>query len=92
MPFKPFKARFGARRRTAARRTVKRYGEQSKCRFCRMKIKNLDYKDVPTLLKLITAQGKLFSRKRSGNCTRHQHSAKRAIKYARHLALVPYVG
>jgi small subunit ribosomal protein S18 len=80
------------RRRTAARRVFKRYGEQTKCRFCRMKIKNLDYKDVPTLLKLITAQGKLFSRKRSGNCTRHQHSAKRAIKYARYLSLVPSVG
>jgi small subunit ribosomal protein S18 len=96
MPFKPFRSfkssKTGIRRRSAARRAVKRYGEQTKCRFCRMRIQSLDYKDIPTLMKLITAQGKLFSRKRSGNCTEHQHSAKRAIKYARYLALVPYVG
>jgi len=87
-----FKSKFRPRRRGAARRTFKRFGEQTKCRFCRMKIKSLDYKDVATLMKLVTAQGKLFSRKRSGNCTKHQKSAKRAIKYARYLSLIPYVG
>jgi small subunit ribosomal protein S18 len=87
-----FKTKFRPRRRGPARRQFKRFGEQTKCRFCRMKIKSLDYKDVATLMKLITAQGKLFSRKRSGNCTTHQHSAKRAVKYARLLSLIPYVG
>lgn len=90
MPASSSKSR--AKKRLLARRLLRRYGEQTKCRFCRMRIKSLDYKDVATLSKLLTAQGKLFSRKRSGNCTRHQHSAKRAIKYARFLALVPYVG
>ncbi len=42
--------------------------------------------------KLLTPQGKQFSRKRSGNCARHQRSANRAIKRARFLALLPYVG
>jgi len=64
----------------------------SKCRFCRAKIDQVDYKDVATLNKLTTPQGKMFSRKRAGNCAKHQRSFKRAIKQARYLGLLPYVG
>lgn len=66
--------------------------EKSRCRFCRESIDEIDYKDVQTLQKLCTAQGKLFSRKRSGNCAYHQRKAKCAIKKARYMALMPYVG
>jgi small subunit ribosomal protein S18 len=52
----------------------------------------VDYKDVRTLQRLSTPQGKLFSRKRSGTCATHQRQVKRAIKRARFLALLPYVG
>jgi len=52
----------------------------------------VDYKEVAAIGKLTTMQGKLFSRKRSGNCARHQRSCKRAIKRARYLALLPFVG
>ena len=38
------------------------------------------------------AQGKLFSRKRSGNCAAFQRAVKDAIKRARYMALMPYVG
>jgi len=68
-----------------------RYREQTKCRFCRDKVREIDYKNVAALQKLTTQQGKMFSRKRSGNCARHQRSARRAIKRARFLALLPYV-
>jgi len=68
-----------------------RYREQSKCRFCRDKVREIDYKDVHVLQKLTTQQGKMFSRKRSGNCARHQRSARRAIKRSRYLGLLPYV-
>jgi small subunit ribosomal protein S18 len=70
----------------------KAFREQNKCRFCRDKVKEIDYKDLPTLLKLSTEQGKLFSRKRSGNCAKHQRSSRRAIKLARYMALMPYTG
>jgi len=73
------------------RRRRKRFQEQAKCRFCRGKIQEVDYKDIAVLSKLTTQQGKIFSRKRSGNCAKHQRSAKRAIKRARFLALMPYV-
>ncbi len=69
-----------------------RFYEQAKCRFCREKVSEVDYKDIAALSKLTTQQGKLFSRKRSGNCARHQRSCMRAVKRARFLALLPYVG
>ena len=72
-------------------RRKSRFREQAKCRFCREKTSEVDYKDVATLSKLTTQQGKLFSRKRSGNCARHQRSSKRALKRARFLALAPYL-
>ncbi|RPI59968.1 MAG: 30S ribosomal protein S18 [Planctomycetaceae bacterium] len=68
-----------------------RFHEQAKCRYCREKIPEVDYKDIPGLAKLTTQQGKMFSRKRSGNCANHQRSFKRAIKRARFMALMPYV-
>lgn len=74
------------------RKKKARVHEQAKCRFCREKIAEVDYKDIPTLTKLTTQQGKLFSRKRSGNCAHHQRSSRTAIKRARFMALIPYVG
>jgi len=81
-----------ARSRLQKRKRKPRFREQAKCRFCRDKTAEVDYKDVATLSKLTTTQGKLFSRKRSGNCARHQRSSMRAIKRARYMALIPYVG
>jgi len=66
--------------------------QANKCRFCRAKVENVDYKDIGTLKKLITPQGKMFSRKRAGNCAYHQRAVKQAVKRARFLALLPYVG
>ena len=62
----------------------------SKCRFCR-DLLPVDYKDVETLSKLTSAQGKILTRKRTGNCAKHQRAIKRAIKRARFIALMPYV-
>jgi len=83
--------KLNAPKRGPKRKRRKRFQEQAKCRFCREKIAEVDYKDVASLNKLTTQQGKIFSRKRSGNCARHQRSTKRAIKRARFLALIPYV-
>lgn len=64
--------------------------EQTQCRFCRESISYVDYKDVDTLQKLLTNRGKIFSRKRSGNCAKCQRKVQRAIKRARFMALLPY--
>ncbi|MEZ6229260.1 MAG: 30S ribosomal protein S18 [Candidatus Brocadiaceae bacterium] len=71
--------------------TKRRLNKTSKCRFCRMGTEEVDYKDIQNLQKLATTRGKLFSRKRSGNCARHQRSVKISIKRARFMALLPYV-
>jgi small subunit ribosomal protein S18 len=64
--------------------------DQTQCRFCRGSIKYIDYKDIDTLQKLLTNRGKIYSRKRSGNCAGCQRKAKAAIKRARFMALLPY--
>jgi len=74
------------------KRKYRRPREKSRCRFCREDAGPIDYKDIGVLQKLCTSQGKLFSRKRSGNCARCQRMARVAIKRARFLALMPYVG
>lgn len=62
-----------------------------RCRFCREGIDIVDYKDVERLSKLMTGQGRMFSRKRSGNCAHHQRLFKKALKRARSMAMLPYV-
>jgi small subunit ribosomal protein S18 len=74
----------------AKQRTVYKAG--TKCRFCRDKVREIDYKDSGSIQKLVTGQGKMFSRKRSGNCAYHQRSARRAVKRARFMSLLPFVG
>ena len=69
-----------------------KFRKDNRCRFCRDKVNDVDYKDVMTLLKLCTGQGKLYSRKRSGNCAYHQRRMQDAVKRARFLGLLPYVG
>jgi small subunit ribosomal protein S18 len=64
--------------------------DQTQCRFCRGGIRYIDYKDIDTLQKLLTNRGKIYSRKRSGNCAGCQRKAKAAIKRARFMALLPY--
>jgi small subunit ribosomal protein S18 len=82
-------------RRAMVRKKLGR-GRKNRCRFCTKdgcpRPAFVDYKDVQTLKKLCTSQGKLFSRKRSGNCAAFQRAVKDAIKRARFMALMPYVG
>jgi small subunit ribosomal protein S18 len=62
-----------------------------KCRFTRSQVDEVDYKDIATLQKLVSAQGKIYSRKRTGTQSRFQRKVKLAVKRARYLALLPYV-
>lgn len=62
------------------------------CSFCTNRIANVGYKDVDLLLKFVTPYGKMFGRKKTGSCSRHQKEFTEAVKRARYLALIPYVG
>jgi len=69
-----------------------KFSDKGRCRFCRNKVKGIDFKDIDNLKRLCTTQGKMFSRKRSGNCARHQRQAMVAVKRARYMSLLPYTG
>jgi small subunit ribosomal protein S18 len=79
-------------KRDDRKKKYSKFRKDNRCRFCRDKVANVDYKDLPVLFKLCTGQGKLYSRKRSGNCAYHQRSAQIAVKRARYMAMMPYVG
>ena len=50
----------------------------------------IDYKDLETLSKALSPQGKILSRKRTGADAKLQHKLRRAILKARYMALLPY--
>jgi small subunit ribosomal protein S18 len=62
------------------------------CQYCRDKVEFVDYKDIAALRKFISDRGKIRSRRITGACRRHQNQIARAVKRARELALLPYVG
>jgi len=51
-----------------------------------------DYKDYERLRRFISSQGKILPRRRSGLSAKNQRLVARAIKRARHLALLPMPG
>jgi len=61
------------------------------CSFCKEKVDEVDYRDVPTLRRFVSERGKIKSRRISGACRRHQRQVAVAIKRAREMALLPYV-
>lgn len=63
-----------------------------RCRFSRLGVEFIDWKDTATLQRLCTGQGKLLSRKRSGNNAKFQRMLGRAVRRARYMGLMPYVG
>jgi small subunit ribosomal protein S18 len=52
----------------------------------------VDYKDLELLGKLVNRQAKIIGRRKSGCTAASQHAVTRAIKRARFMALLPYVG
>ena len=60
------------------------------CGFCADKTVP-DYKDIALLNKYVTDRGKILSRSRTGICSKHQRTVTRAVKRARHVALLPFV-
>ena len=51
----------------------------------------IDYKDTESLKKMISGNGKILSRKRTGATAMEQRMLAKAIKRARYMALLPYV-
>ena len=50
----------------------------------------IDYKDTESLKKMISGNGKILSRKRTGASAMEQRMLAKAIKRARYMSLLPY--
>jgi len=50
----------------------------------------IDYKDTDLLKRFLTPEGKIRPRRQTGVNARNQRKLARAIKRARHIALLPY--
>ena len=77
-----------------ARKKKKKFKKfrERRCRFTRLGVEYIDWKDTATLQRLCTGQGKILGRKRSGTSAKFQRMLKQAIQRARFMALMPYVG
>ena len=60
------------------------------CNFCLDKVAEVPYKDGDLLRRYLTDRGKIRPRRQTGTCAKHQRSLARAVKRARHLALLPF--
>jgi len=61
------------------------------CAFCVDKVTRIDYKDYGRLREFVSDRGKILKSRMTGTCARHQRALSRAIKRARHIALLPFV-
>jgi small subunit ribosomal protein S18 len=60
------------------------------CQMCAGK--DVDYKNVEVIKKYISQdKGKILPRRVTGNCALHQRCVAKQVKYARHMALIPFV-
>ena len=69
---------------------VGRMRRRKVCPFLADKSLKIDYKDPQLLGRFITERGKISPRRISGVSAKYQRQLARAIKRARHLALLPY--
>lgn len=59
------------------------------CYFCQSKT-NPSYTDMNVLKRFVTDRAKIVAKAKSNLCSKHQRFVTKQIKYARHLALLPF--
>ena len=90
----------GAPSRSGPRRRPGEFGASGRkftprrkvCAVCVDKIKEVDYKDLSRLRRFLSERGKIEPRRKTGTCARHQRALTVALKRARHMALLPFIG
>ena len=81
-----------AAKRPPMRKKRRIYHRRKVCRFCADSKIIIDHKDSRSLKYFITERGKIIPRRITGTCAKHQRRLTLAIKRARAIALLPYVG
>lgn len=66
--------------------------KKKSCPFTSAKVKTIDYKDIETLKQFVTERGKIVPRRITGVSCYYQKVLRKAIKQARFMALLPFVG
>jgi len=79
------RARAKARARTAKRDPLFVDGQRPRPMY-------VDYKDVEFLRRLVNRHGRIVGRRKTGCTATSQHAITTAVKRARFMALMPYVG
>lgn len=55
-------------------------------------MREIDFRDIAVLKKFVSSQAKIIDPMHTGVCAKHQRMLARAIKRARFMGLLPYVG
>lgn len=75
---------------TRGRRQDFRRGKPKPCPICPDGV--VDWKDAASLRKFVSDRGKIRGRRVTNLCPQHQRAVAVAVKNAREMALLPYVG
>ena len=60
------------------------------CQMCAGK--EVDYKNIEVIKKYVSQdKGKILPRRITGTCAKHQRFIANQVKYARHMALIPFI-
>lgn len=77
-------SRGGGARRAAERMRPRKY--------TKIAVETIDYKDIGTIRRFLSDRGKIRSRRVTGLSRPHQRQLAVAVKRAREIGLLPYVG
>jgi small subunit ribosomal protein S18 len=65
---------------------------KKQCYFSSNNIKHIDYKDIELLKKFLDPYARITPRKKTGTSAKNQRKLSLAIKHARFMGLIPFVG
>lgn len=69
---------------------AKRKGKERGCTFCKLKTVPR-WEDYESYSDFLSPRGRIMASQYTGVCAKHQRKLVKAIKQARHLALLPFV-
>jgi small subunit ribosomal protein S18 len=77
---------------TAPRRGRRALDRSRPRKYTRINVESVDYKDLNLLRRFLSDKGKTRGRRVTGLSRKHQRQLSVAVKRAREIALLPYVG
>lgn len=62
------------------------------CAFCVEGVEQVTFRDTDVLRRFTSSQNKIYPRKKTGSCAKHQRMVAREIKRSREMGLLGYRG